>query len=132
MLYLLYTTYESVIIYKPYTSRIANSEKYIVCSKFKGIDSVFLDTLFDVLDKWNKYSGETINHMFKEIPLPFIENIKTINKEIIDSQVKSIHNAIDIIKNKKIYDKQWIDNNIEKQIKNAKEWCKKYNIPYRD
>ena len=132
MLYLLYTTYESVIIYKPYTSRIANSEKYIVCSNFKGIEPAFLTTLFDVLDKWNKYSGETINHMFKEIPLPFIENIKTINKEIIDCQVKSIHNAIDIIKNKKLSDKQWIESNIEKQIKNAKEWCKKYNIPYRE
>jgi len=129
MLYLLYTLYESVVIYKPYTSRIANSEKYIICNNFKGIDIVFLDKLFDVLKQWNKYTDKTINYIFEKIPIDFIKKIKEINKEIIDLQVKSINNAIEIIKTNKVANnKNWYDTNIELHIKNAKEWCKKYNI----
>ena len=36
LLYLLYCHYETINIYKPSTSRLSNSEKYIVCSSFKG------------------------------------------------------------------------------------------------
>lgn len=132
MLYLLYTVYESVVIYKPYTSRIANSEKYIVCNGFKGIDKLLIKSLFEVLDKWNKYENQTINFIFKIIPLDFIEKIKSINAEIIDYQVTSINTAIDIIKTNKIENnKKWYDSNLEMQIQKAREWCKKYNIPCR-
>ena len=34
--------YKEVIIFKPYTSRPANSEKYIVCKYFNGIDNLYL------------------------------------------------------------------------------------------
>ena len=130
MLYLLYTVYESVIIYKPYTSRIANSEKYIVCIGFKGIEISLLSKLFEVLEQWNKYIDKTINHIFEQIPIEFIEKIKEINADIIDYQIKSINIAIDIIKKKKyIIDKKWYGATIEIQIQKAKEWCNKYNIP---
>lgn len=129
MLYLLYTLYETVYIYKPYTSRIANSEKYIICKNFKGIQIDFLDSLFDVLEKWNKYDRYTINHIFETIPIDFIEKIKQINTELIEYQVKYINIAIDIIKTKKKNDKQWYETNIDLQTKKAKEWCKQYNIP---
>ena len=38
LIYLLFTTYSEVYITKPNTSRSANSEKYIVCKGFLGID----------------------------------------------------------------------------------------------
>jgi 23S rRNA U2552 (ribose-2'-O)-methylase RlmE/FtsJ len=135
MLYLLYILYDTVVIYKPVTSRIANSEKYIICSNFKGMESLpvenFLDKLFNVLDQWNTYKEHTINHMFEKIPEDFIERIKTINAEIIDYQVKYINIAIDIIKTKKNSDKKWYETNINMQLQKAKEWCIKYNIPYK-
>ena len=37
LLYLLSLLYEKVYIIKPNTSRIANSEKYVVCKKFKPL-----------------------------------------------------------------------------------------------
>ena len=129
MLYLLYTLYETVYIYKPYTSRITNSEKYIICKNFKGINIQFLDSLFDVLEKWNKYDGYTNNHIFEKIPIDFIEKIKQINIELIEYQIIYINIAIDIIKSKKKNDTKWYETNIDLQIKKAKEWCKKYNIP---
>ena len=36
MLYLLSTVYEEVYVIKPHTSRYANSEKYIVCKKYRA------------------------------------------------------------------------------------------------
>jgi len=131
MLYLLYLTYDTLYIYKPFTSRIANSEKYIVCTNFNGIDNELLDNLFNVLDKWNTYEDKTINYIFKTIPSDFIDKIKEINIEIIDSQIKSINNTIDIIKtNKIITDKKWYDATVKLQIQKATQWCKTYNIPY--
>ena len=131
MLYLLYTVYESITIYKPYTSRIANSEKYIICSGFKGIETS-LSKLFEVLEQWNKYEIQTINYIFEKIPVEFIEKIKAINAEIIDYQVSSINTAIDIIRTNKIdNNKKWDDSTIEIHIQKAREWCKKYNIPCR-
>ena len=134
MLYLLYSVYETVFIYKPFTSRIANSEKYIICSNFRGIDPILCNNLFDVLNQWNKYNSETINQMFKEIPILFIERIKEINMEIVDSQINSINNAINIIKKQKYVTNSYIyssEMTVEKQIKYAKDWCKRYNIPYK-
>ena len=134
MLYLLYSVYETVTIYKPFTSRIANSEKYIICSNFRGIDSVLCETLFDVLNQWNKYNFETINQLFKEIPSLFIERLKEINIEIVDTQISSINNAINIIKKQKFITNSYVyssEMTVDKQIKYAKDWCKLYNIPYK-
>ena len=134
MLYLLYSVYETVTIYKPFTSRIANSEKYIICSNFRGIDTLLCDKLFDVLNQWNKYNSETINQIFKEIPSLFIERLKEINIEIVDTQISSINNAINIIKKQKFITNSYVyssEMTVEKQIKYAKDWCKRYNIPYK-
>lgn len=135
MLYLLYSVYETVTIYKPFTSRIANSEKYIICSNFRGIDNILCETLFDVLNQWNVFNYiETINQIFKQIPILFIERINEINMEIVDSQINSINNAINIIKKQKYVTNSYIyssEMTVDKQIKYAKDWCKRYNIPYK-
>ena len=135
MLYLLSICYEIVTIYKPFTSRIANSEKYIICRNFKNIDIIFYNSLLDILVKWNnlEHKHYTINYIFEEIPQYFINNIKDINTIIVTGQIKSINNAIDVIKNKKqLNNHEWYNQNLQKQIENAIEWCKKYNIPYKN
>lgn len=134
MLYLLYTVYDKITIYKPFTSRIANSEKYIICNNFRGISKDLLDNLFNVLNEWNEYKSETINQIFKEIPIIFIDKIIEINKEIVDAQIYSINNAIDIIKKQKFITNSFNYSSnltVEKQIKYAKDWCNRYNIPYK-
>ena len=137
MLYLLYSLYETVYIYKPFTSRIANSEKYIICTNFQKIEPKLCESLFNVLNQWNEYTNitkETINHMFKTIPLTFVNRIKEINNEIVDAQINSINTAINIIKKQKYITNSNIyssEMTVEKQIKYAKDWCKNYNIPYK-
>jgi len=143
LLYLLYICYEKVIIYKPFTSRIANSEKYVICKNFHGIDSLFLDNLIQILKEWNECENKTINQLFDVIPERFIAEMKVINKKIIDIQIQNITNTIKLLnKSDKSIDKsndkstdinnsQLKQNNIKMQIENAKSWCAKYNIPFK-
>jgi 23S rRNA U2552 (ribose-2'-O)-methylase RlmE/FtsJ len=138
MLYILYYFYEDVTIYKPLTSRIANSEKYVICKGFKSITTEYWTKLIDLLNYWNKIEREvdkhkhhnTINYIFESIPRDFVINLKKINMEIIDSQILSINSTIEMIKNNKIYNNpDWNLQNRTKQIAKAQEWCKRYNIP---
>jgi uncharacterized protein YllA (UPF0747 family) len=133
MLYLLYICYEKVIIYKPFTSRIANSEKYVICKNFQGINTTFLERLIEVLKEWNAFENETINQLFEAIPERFITDMKVINKKIIDIQIQNITNTIKLLNNsdKYINNVQWKQKNIKMQIENAKSWCEKYNIPFK-
>ena len=93
-----------------------------------------IDTAIYVYKAFPETEGNTINQLFKEIPLLFIERLKEINIEIVDSQISSINNAINIIKKQKFVTNSYIyssEMTVEKQIKYAKDWCKRYNIPYK-
>ena len=46
LIYLLFCCYKEVYITKPNTSRAANSEKYIVCKGFLGLDPLYLQKLY--------------------------------------------------------------------------------------
>lgn len=131
MLYILYSVYEEIYIFKPFTSRIANSEKYIVCSRYKGCDNSVLEILFEILNKWNNMTGETINQLFESIPIDFINTIKRINQQIVKNQIKSINDIMHIYYNRLNQNEQWKKENTKKQYENAINWCKKYNIPYK-
>lgn len=133
MLYILYLSYKKITIYKPFTSRIANSEKYIICNGYVGIDVNFLDELFNVLKDWNNKNNnhnKTLNQLFIEIPILFIHKINDLNKIITDNQIQSINNIINNITNKTNLNKDWKTQNLQKNIINARNWCKKYKIPY--
>ena len=58
MLYILSKSYEKVVITKPYLSRPANSEKYIVCSGFRDIDVELYTTLYRMVKDWDIYIEE--------------------------------------------------------------------------
>ena len=72
------------------------------------------------------------NQLFTEIPVLFIEKIKELNKIIIDNQIQSINNIANIVSVKTYLDKYWKKENLEKNANLAKEWCKKYKIPYNN
>ena len=130
MIYLLNLLYKEVIIYKPFTSRVANSEKYLVCSGFKGVEHVLIDKLLVILAEWNKanLNGKTFNRLFTEIPAGFIDELKKINKIIVSKQINVINGIMHIYHNKLNLDTEWKKENFNKQHLNAVEWCKKYNI----
>jgi hypothetical protein len=57
MIFLLYSYFGNVYIYKPKTSRLANSEKYLVCMNFRGCTDEVLMEMIDHLTKWNEFDN---------------------------------------------------------------------------
>lgn len=53
ILFISYLLFKKICIYKPKTSRLANSEKYIVCSEFKGCSDSVIINFINLLDEWN-------------------------------------------------------------------------------
>ncbi|MCH1613196.1 MAG: SAM-dependent methyltransferase, partial [Flavobacteriales bacterium] len=132
ILYLLSSFYEKVIIMKPYTSRYANSEKYVVCKYFKyeKIDDLYpkfvgILKFFNGFD-FSKYKIKSI----LDIPIQnyYVNSINEINAILGHQQIDNILNTIKIIthkdkKQEKIYNLKC--QNVTKCI----NWCIKNNIP---
>ena len=101
ILYILSCFYKKIIICKPDTSRVANSEKYIVCKFFKYSDTENISKKFiniiKVLEKvdFNEY---TISSMLN-IPIHFyfIKNVLEINAILGHQQIENILYTIKII-----------------------------------
>lgn len=126
IIYLLANFYEEVIIVKPNTSRPANSEKYLVCKKFKGFNQCIYDNLLDCLKNWKLDTLFKITNL--NVPRDFINYLSYYNLHIINNQIRNILKTIMFIKAR-------IDCEELKYIKNiqilyATQWCIKYKIPY--
>jgi 23S rRNA U2552 (ribose-2'-O)-methylase RlmE/FtsJ len=128
ILYLLSYYYTNVCIMKPYTSRIANSEKYVICQGFKVVDSALL-----INQICNIFHNITVTHAFSSIlsrehDLYFLNKIEEMNAMLSFQQIENISSTLSIITTHKNTEKleQYKKQNIQKCI----SWCEKYNIPY--
>lgn len=125
-IYLLLSFYDELYITKPSTSRPANSEKYIVCKGFKGIDENYLQKLFIIVKSWNFFESNNleIESLFDIDNKIFYSKMKEFNTKYFNVQVNNIEKTLNYINtplsesNKK---KQ-----IKKQVSSAFSWCKKY------
>jgi len=135
-IYLLNMFYEKVYIFKPQTSRLANSEKYIICKSFKFSSSTQYLTVFGKIIKQLEESDATPNQVYIysilncKLPLFFVSRIEEISNVLCQFQINIIQNTISLIKyqkndhNKKF--QEMIKNNVAKCI----QWCIKNNIGY--
>jgi len=89
ILFMCYLYFGKVYIYKPQTSRLANSEKYIVCQEFKGCNSYNLDNYINILDEWNKVDdANTV--LYNKILTTKLNNIKQHYTNYYYRQVNNI------------------------------------------
>lgn len=91
LIVLLKMFYNRVFIYKPRTSRFQNSEKYIVCLDFNGIDEEISMKLNNIVSHWN-------NNMFCKdfsitIPNKITKCIYQHNEFIVNNQIKYIEES---------------------------------------
>ena len=129
MLYILSSLYGKVYICKPHTSRLANSEKYIICKNFK------LDNTYDLINHFSTLfiminNNESIQRFLNiEIPYFYTNKIEDINAVIGQQQLENIIATFYLLDNNK-QDKLDIlkKNNIQKCI----HWCTKYKVPYNN
>jgi hypothetical protein len=148
-LFLLQCKFEYIYIFKPKTSRLANSEKYIVCKGFRGVnnntdevDELFkVVSLFSLIELQNRHvasrtsnsqSYTIVNSLFGNIPQPFIKFVNGITHTIITNQIANISYTIKLI-NKlnhgKMRNGSTITDIIQTQKQNAVQWCIDNNMP---
>ena len=127
LLYLLSSVYEKCYIIKPYTSRYANAEKYVVCKRFK------LDDTYELIKKFSEFfetiNSETSISRFLNINLPYlyINKIEDINAILGQQQLENILATLHLLDNNKPEKLDTIKkNNIQKCI----QWCVKNRMPY--
>lgn len=133
LIYLLSAMYDSVYIFKPNTSRIANSEKYIVCRGFKYKNTQHLfEKFYATLRLLNSQeANKMIIKSFMDVifPYKFKNTVEEINIIMGSSQIDNILTTIRFIENKERRGEkmQHIKNtNIQKCI----HWCIKNKIPH--
>lgn len=132
LLYILSSFYETVYIVKPYTSRYANSEKYVVCKNFLySSNNQFYSILYDAFERMTLNNGAKPVLRFLNIPLScnFVIKIEEYNAVFGQQQIENIHYTMSLIENKYKQDKieQLLKTNTSKCI----YWCNKHNIPYQ-
>jgi len=129
LLFLLYNLYEEIIIIKPNTSRFANSEKYVVCKRFKNINTLDIVKIFhSMLSK----PDMTLSSSFFDFELPylFINKVEEYNAILGQQQIDTIVSTIYLIDNNNKYDK--VEHLKKKYIQKCIAWCQKFNIPYNN
>lgn len=132
LLYLLNTLFEKIYIIKPSVSNAANSERFILCSKFttdknklhlcKQNNEIFYDFFNHSRDGYIKSIIDF------DLPCYFLNKINDINLIIGQQQLESLNQIIHILKSKSQNEKleQLQKNNIQKAIL----WCDKHMVPH--
>ena len=129
LLYLLSFFYNSVTITKPCTSRIANSEKYVVCEDFKYDDSEpFYYVFYNVFSIYDLRKVNVYRFLNMPIPTVFMNKIKEINYILGQFQIENINTTIELILNEKSDDK--LENYRKKNVSKCIDWCIKNSVLY--
>lgn len=123
LLFCLYQMYENVYFTKPFSSRPANSEKYVVCTGFKGPDARLQKALQDAI---NDPARPLI-----QVPVSFTKEVVYFNTYYTTHQTANITRTLDFIDscegNGNMNDALTLPK-IKQQVENAIRWCHKYNL----
>jgi len=130
LIYLLTYLYEEVIVSKPMTSRPANSEKYILCNKFKMVHNIeeIKNKICEIYTNVQDNPYTSILDM--ELPNLFLNKIREINSIFGQSQVSTILSVLTYITDDKKNEK--VDQLRKSHIHKCVKWCKKNNMEIHD
>jgi 23S rRNA U2552 (ribose-2'-O)-methylase RlmE/FtsJ len=121
----LHKFYQVVEIFKPKSSRPANSEKYIICNQFivENCSNNILSNLRKcVIHKNLVYLDHILDSSFIE---QIYRSVYQYNIMYVNNQISYIKNTLNIIKNNNFYDKK-------QYIEKCKSWCLEYGIPVKE
>ena len=127
MMYILQSCFEEAYIYKPYTSRNSESEKYLVLKKFKSNNNI-IKTLENANKnmKKNKYLADIFPELI--IPKEYLNVIKFINIKLVNYQQIIINDIIKYIKENNYFGNKYHEYR-DKQIECTKWWIKNFYPP---
>lgn len=133
IIYILTSLYEDVYIYKPFLSRLSETEKFLICKNFKfspndkNIKNLILK-IEKILKESN--SNEFLNDIFLDFIVPIeLNNIfKYINTKLVNEQQILINEVVKYIKENNYFgDKYHIHRNT--QIESTKWWVSQFYPP---
>ena len=130
IIYLLSFFYKQVYVYKPYTSREANSEKYIICKEFQ-IKTDYDPIISRLCENFHDLSNQHLYQIFSfDMNSYFLSKIQEINAIYGQQQVENILTTINHIQENTKSHKEKIDKiklcNLDKCI----NWCKDNSQPH--
>ncbi len=130
MLYILSAFYEEVHVVKLRTSRVGNSEKYVICKRFRFDEpsrASFLPIIRKTYLDCVSMSANSYCSRFLNIPVErsFITKLEEMNIVIGQQQIENIHYTLSLIEKPARVD-QIIAQNIQKCI----QWCAEHGIFY--
>lgn len=135
LIYILTLFYTNINICKPVTSRIANSEKYIVCTGFKLHSTVKYHQ--QIIDSFKQIHYCVKNNNIRKIktilnnkiPINIMNELEELNVILGQQQIENIHNTISLINNSN--NKSIIKKLYMKHIQLCMKWCEINKIPYK-
>lgn len=124
-IFLLTSFYKKCYITKLNTSRVANSEKYIICKDF-CIDNInrYYPTFYQMIKQLEKHNSLS-SFLNIQIPLYLINTIEEVNNLLGALQINYILKIIHAIKYR-------YANPNKKNIQKCIDWCIKHNIEYNE
>ena len=119
--------YTSVTVVKPLTSRQSNSEKYLVCLGYKGVESKIIKMLEDTLKIAYKNKKRNIVDIFPsyDISQTYLTTITKLNTDIANKQYVSINHVVDFV-NKQNFRGSEYKKRREQQIKASEHWISRF------
>ena len=127
MLYILSSYYKTVNIIKPNTSRMANSEKYVVCEGYKNNNYSLVEYFIKIYPRIIDKDYSLISILNLSLPYYFINKIEDYNAILGQQQIENINSTINKIINKDTGQdniKELISINVTKCV----NWCTRHNI----
>jgi 23S rRNA U2552 (ribose-2'-O)-methylase RlmE/FtsJ len=125
MIELLRVFYKKVYLVKPYTSRISNSEKYVICKDFDKslLTASVLKSLEEMVVSMNKNESFNILDIFtdSDINKEVMKDYKDINLQLLLKQYTGINNIIRFI-NLDNYNDIEFNTFLDKQIEASHFW----------
>lgn len=122
--------YKEVHIYKPHTSREANSERYIVCKFMKNVNNR-IDIINELCKNFDELKNKKITNIFSN-PMNnyFLNKIEEINAIHGQQQIENILQTLNYIEDNLIQNKEKVDKMKLLNIKKCIQWCINYKQPY--
>jgi len=131
MIQFLSNYYKNVYIVKPFTSRPANSERYLVCVGFEWLNDT--STLERIIDAMRCYDDKRVTQALSYVPFDktVLKSTIAFNSYYAVRQVYYIERTIDYIHqfHNRNYDENVVKPILDEHTKTSTNWCTKYHIP---
>lgn len=133
IIYIIYLLFDEIYIYKPFLSRLSDSEKYIVCKGYNYDSSdKYIKKIITMIEKIlsDINTEHFLNDIFIDIELPeyFYDTFKFINIKLVNQQQILINDMVVYIKENNYYGDKFHEYR-NKQIEATKWWVKLFYPP---